>query len=66
MDFNWKDDDSVIVKPFEGIAVYTNPNGDIVLRQTNDCDEDRLIFIPPMFVDEVVAAILRERDEDQS
>jgi hypothetical protein len=56
--FDWSADDSVIVKPRPGIAVYENKAGDIVIRtqNTDDPDDgDHFAFVQP----EGVAAIIK-------
>ena len=47
-EFSWSDNDSVVIPPVAAIAVYTNPNGNVVIRQEGDpigCQEDPFIVI---------------------
>jgi hypothetical protein len=39
-DFDWSTDDSVVVKPRPGVAVYENKSGDVVVRVQNTDDPD--------------------------
>ena len=62
-DFNWSNSDSVVVKTLAGIAVYTNTQGDIVIRQETITDfqnEDSFIIIPRDRLPDVIAAIQKE------
>ena len=34
--FNWKNDETVLIKPVQAVAVYTNKDGDVVIRQEAD------------------------------
>jgi hypothetical protein len=45
-EFNWDDAvDCVVQQCVEGVAIYTNPHGDIVIRQERRWDEEEDIFI---------------------
>lgn len=55
-DFSWDDCDSVVVNPVSGIAVYENPEGNIVIRLEWG---DEFIAIPRQHARKVAAAINR-------
>ncbi len=56
-EFNWLDDaDEVIVREQPAIAVYTNPAGDVVLRQRGE--DDAWIWFAPDHARAVAVAIL--------
>lgn len=64
--FNWNNNESVVVEPMEAIAVYTNPKGDIVIRQQRGYpDEDVFVVIPRSRVEDVVTALGREASRAQ-
>jgi hypothetical protein len=59
-DFSWDNDESIVVEPVLGIAVYENPDGDVVIRIQSDCsDGDEFIAIPRDRARAVAAAINR-------
>ncbi len=59
-DFDWSSE-SVVVQPVEAIAVYTNPRGEIVIRQRSLVgSEDPFIVIPISHVQSVVDAMLEQ------
>ena len=66
-EFSWSKNDSVVIKTTAGIAVYTNPHGDVVIRQdrVDDVfwDRDPFVVIPKDRVTDVIAA-LQEEIED--
>lgn len=46
-DFDWMDSESIVVDPVAAIAVYTNPDDDIVVRvQGTGTDDDSCVVIP--------------------
>lgn len=63
-DFDWHNSESVVTKTVAGIAVYTNPNGDVIIRQDrldgDFWDRDPFIVIPHDRVDSVIAALKNE------
>jgi hypothetical protein len=61
IDFYGAGDDRVVVRSRMGIAVYTNTNGDIVIRQ--DGDEDCFIYVAPGDVAALIAAIEAEASD---
>jgi hypothetical protein len=62
-EFSWNSD-SVVMKTTAGIAVYTNPHGDVVVRQEKVedgfWDQDPFIVIPRDRVRDVIAALEKE------
>ena len=66
-DWNWNGEEekaSVIVKPVQAIAVYTNPAGEIVIRQQDYMgDEDDYIVVPKMHIPTLIEALKREMAE---
>lgn len=62
-DFSWSDTGVVVVEAVEAIAVYTNPQGHVVIRQQNSVhmgEEDSFVLIPRDRVREVIAALNKE------
>jgi len=63
-DWNWHDEsskESTVVPSVDAIAVYTNPHGDIVLRQqARFGDDDPVIVIPRSLVRQVTKALTEE------
>jgi hypothetical protein len=39
-DFSWRETDAVVVRQQDAIAVYSNPDGDLVIRRRQAWDED--------------------------
>jgi hypothetical protein len=59
-DFDWsKEKESIVVRSVEAVAVYSNPNGDLVIRQQGGpLDEDDIwVVIPLERVDAVIDAM---------
>jgi hypothetical protein len=44
-DFSWRDTDAVVVRQQDAIAVYSNPDGDLVIRRHRAWDEDDDVWI---------------------
>lgn len=65
-DWDWhsKDQgDSIVVPQTNAIAVYTNPDGDVVVRQQGYPEDDSIIIIPKKQAKAVADAIkLHARD----
>jgi hypothetical protein len=61
-DFNWYNkDDSIVVRHQPATAVYTNPHGEVVVRQQDQYgDEDDFIYIAKDNALKVAQAILTE------
>lgn len=61
--WNWDDPKtgSVVVKSVQAVAVYTNVNGDVVIRQQDSMgEEDSLIIVPKASITSLVAALKAE------
>lgn len=48
-DFNWANDDSIVLREQPATAIYTNKHGTLVIRQKGewDADQDSFTFITP-------------------
>ena len=44
-DFSWRETDAVVVRQQDAIAVYSNPDGDLVIRRRQAWDEDGDVWI---------------------
>jgi hypothetical protein len=44
-DFSWRETDAVVVRQQDAIAVYSNPDGDLVIRRRQAWDEDEDVWI---------------------
>jgi hypothetical protein len=56
--FDWLSDDAVVLRSYGSLAVYTNPHGDLVVRQeSKGGDEDARVVIPRSQVLNVLEAI---------
>jgi hypothetical protein len=44
-EFSWRDTDSVVVRQQDAIAVYSNPDGDLVIRRRRSWDEEDDVWI---------------------
>jgi hypothetical protein len=61
--FDWNEiADDIVVPEQAAVAVYTNPKGDVVIRQAGQYgpDEDHWIVVAPMHAHALAMAILRE------
>lgn len=46
VEFNWNEDDSIVIRKMDAVAVYQNPHGQIVIRQENEYgDGDSMIVL---------------------
>lgn len=65
-DWDWYSDDckeSTVVPAVQAIAVYTNNNGDVVLRQQDSMGgEDSLIIVPQSYARTIAQSILSQLD----
>jgi hypothetical protein len=62
--FSWKDTESVVIEKVDAIAVYTNPKGDLVIRQEDPRgDDDAIIIVPKSRARDLIMAIQSELDE---
>jgi hypothetical protein len=59
--FNWNDTKSVVVRQQDAVAVYANPEDDLVIRRRQAWDEedDVFIIISRQHVRTVIAAMER-------
>jgi hypothetical protein len=58
-DFNWNDEDCVVFETMQGIAVYGNDCGQILIRQEGyNGNDDVVIFIPLNMAARVAKAIV--------
>lgn len=66
-DFDWHKSDGIVMKTSGGIAIYTNPHDDVVIRQDRAgnefLDADPYIVIPRDRVNDVISALKREIEE---
>ena len=63
-EFTWSDE-TVVMRGHGSIAVYTNPHGDIVIRQEGDdviFDRDPYVVVPRDRVDKLIEAIRKESE----
>jgi|SRR5438128_834029 hypothetical protein len=59
-DFSWSDEALVVVKRVDAIAVYRNPEGDIVIRQERrGGNEDNIVIVPGQYAYTLVESIQR-------
>lgn len=59
--FDWCDSSIVVIPRQDAIAVYTNVNGEIVIRQQDrDATEDRIIILNPDYAEELIIALQSE------
>jgi hypothetical protein len=64
-EFSWQDNEAVIIKRTDAIAVYTNHDGDIVvIRQEGmglgDNPDDQIVIIPRERAQDVIAVLSKE------
>jgi len=67
-DFDWTSKDAVAVNQQDAIAVYSNDNGDVVIRRQKDWneEEDSVIVLAPAYVRQFVEAVERTFKEIQT
>ena len=59
-DFSWSDEALIVVKRVDAIAVYKNPQVDIVIRQeTRAGSDDNIVLVPAQYAYTVVESIQR-------
>lgn len=67
-DWSWHDEDAKDLTVFptvSAVAVYTNPSGDIVIRQQGSMGEDdSVVVLPRIHAGAVISAIQAELDQD--
>ena len=59
IDFSGNTDGSVVLRTRQGVAVYTNANGDVVIRQEGWLGEDDALIIVPRCDAEMLAEAIR-------
>jgi hypothetical protein len=67
-DFSWRDTDAVVVRQQDAIAVYGNPDSDLVIRRRQAWDENKDVWmvVAQTQVRTVIAAmerVLKEIEE---
>jgi len=65
-DFDWIEArDSIVIKEVSAIAVYQNPNGDVVIRQkcgpNDECDS--FVVLPKSEITKLITAVKRREKE---
>lgn len=67
-DIKWYGEDkdpSIVIQSVAALAVYTNPSGDIVIRQEGpNGEDDSIIVFPKSHADAVMNAIQKELEAD--
>jgi hypothetical protein len=59
-EFSWSDETLVVVKRVDAIAVYRNPEGDIIVRQERrGGEEDNVVIVPGQYAYTLVESIQR-------
>ena len=59
-DFSWSDEALVVVRRVDAIAVYKNPEGDIVVRQERRSGgDDNVVVVPAQYAYSLVESIQR-------
>ncbi len=57
-DFDWSDKDSIVVENVDAIAVYRNPDDDVVIRRQDTPDiGDAYVVIPLGHLPAIIAAL---------
>lgn len=60
--FDWSDKRSIVIKRVDAIAIYTDSEGDIVIRQQRaDSPVDSVITIPARNAHSVIEGLQREQ-----
>lgn len=66
-DYWYRPNDAIVVAPVDPIAVYTNDEGSIVIRQKDGIqDEDLIVVIPKQYAQAVIDAIKKELQDTQA
>jgi hypothetical protein len=60
--FKWDDDDSIVVKSVQAIAVYRNDFGHIVIRQEQSTfqDDDPYVVVPQTELRKLIEALSKQ------
>ena len=62
-DFDWRNEECIVVKSQPGIAVYENPHGEMVIRTQNISDPDfgdHFAYVTPQALPAVIVALKRQ------
>jgi hypothetical protein len=61
-EFKWDDDEAVVVKPVQAIAVYRNGFGHVVIRQEKSSfqDDDPYIVVPQPALRKLIEALNKQ------
>jgi len=63
--WNWGDQESVVIQSVQATAVYTNPKGDIVIRQESALGgDDQYVVVPRKMADAMAKAIRAESKKE--
>lgn len=57
IDFDSTDNESVVTRTRQGIAVYTNLQGDIVIRQDGGIEDDSFVFVHQQDLEALILAL---------
>lgn len=65
--FDWSDKEAVVVPQQDAIAVYANPDGELVIRRRRDWDEDedKVIVVSALNISSLIEAMQRVYREIQ-
>jgi len=61
-DFKWDDEDTVVVKPVQAIAVYRNGFGHVVIRQERAAyqEDDPYVIVPQSELRKLIEALNKQ------
>ena len=63
-EFNWNENDSIVIRKMDAVAVYQNPHGQIVIRQENEYgDGDSIIVVNLDGARILAAALVKEAEK---
>jgi hypothetical protein len=71
-EYCWNEkNESTVMNSYQGVAVYSNERGDIVIRSEKAewQEGDQIVIVPRIYAEWVVSAIMREKellDEDDA
>ena len=57
IDFHAVDDETVVIRSRQGIAIYENNNGDVVIRQDGGMDDDAIIVVSRSDLADLILAL---------
>jgi hypothetical protein len=66
--FDWTSKEAIAVDQQDAIAIYSNDNGEVVIRRQKDWneEEDSVIVVAPAYVRQFIEAIERTFKQSQS